>query len=93
MTNVTCTRCGQSREGLDEAPYKGALGEEVRARICADCWQQWKAQELMVINEYRLRLFDRGDRARLDQACRQFLGLQEGEAPSIDYTPPPDPEG
>jgi Fe-S cluster biosynthesis and repair protein YggX len=88
MTRVDCQRCQKSGEALSAAPIAGDLGRQVLASTCAECWDAWKAQETMVINEYRLRLFDRGDRARLDQICRVFLGLSEGDGPRLDFTPP-----
>lgn len=88
MPEITCKRCGQVRERMEAPPLKSAIGTEIQDNVCAECFEQWRAQETMVINEYRLRLFDRGDRAKLDHACRQFLGLVEGDTPQVDYTPP-----
>ena len=89
MAAITCARCGKKAEQLGAPPLKSAIGREVQERICAACWQLWRNQETMVINEWRLRLFDKGDRAKLDLACRQFLGLAVGDVPPIDYSPPP----
>ena len=88
MPTITCARCGKTAERMAEPPLKSKIGKEAQERVCAACWQGWKSQETMVINEWRLRLFDKGDRAKLDQACRQFLGMATGDAPAIDYTPP-----
>jgi len=88
MTRVDCQRCHKPGEPLPSAPIAGELGQQVLQNVCTACWEAWKAQETMVINEYRLRLFDRGDRARLDETCRVFLGLSEGDAHRLDFTPP-----
>ncbi|MDX1661426.1 MAG: oxidative damage protection protein [Gemmatimonadota bacterium] len=80
MAEVTCTRCGETREGLDRPPYPDALGEEIAENVCAVCWDEAKGRQVMIINEYRLDLSD--DRAQeiLERATREFLGLETKES-------------
>ena len=73
---------------MDVAPMKGEIGARLYREISQEAWGMWLKHSTMVINEYRLRLFDRNDRAKLDSACRVFLLLEEGEGPTVDYTPP-----
>lgn len=79
MSDVTCTRCGQTRAGLDRPPYNDELGREIAEKICAPCWDEARNRQVMIINEYRLDLSD--DRAQeiLEKATREFLGLSEGD--------------
>jgi Fe-S cluster biosynthesis and repair protein YggX len=42
MADVTCTRCGQTREALESAPYPDDMGQEIFDKICATCWHECK---------------------------------------------------
>jgi Fe-S cluster biosynthesis and repair protein YggX len=65
MADVTCTRCGNTRAGLDRPPLPGALGLRAQEEICGDCWKLWLKQQTMLINHYGLNL--------MDPQARQFL--------------------
>lgn len=79
MPEVTCARCGETREGLDKAPYPDELGREIAEKVCTVCWDEARNRQVMIINEYRLDLSD--DRAQeiLEKATREFLGLESEE--------------
>lgn len=79
MADVTCARCGETREGLDKPPYSDALGREIAEKVCRVCWDEARGRQVMIINEYRLDLSD--DRAHeiLERATREFLGLEPPE--------------
>lgn len=53
----------------------GALGKEVLAVSCADCWAEWERAEVMVINELRLNLIDPAAQATLLGHLREFLQI------------------
>jgi Fe-S cluster biosynthesis and repair protein YggX len=65
---VFCVKLQREAEGLDFAPYPGALGKRLFDQVSKDAWRQWLAQQTMLINENRL--------SPLDPAARKFL---EGE--------------
>lgn len=73
--NVTCTRCGETREGLDRPPLPGTLGESIRAHTCAVCWEAWKQEQIRVINHYQLRPHVAEDREQLYAITREALKL------------------
>lgn len=75
MADVTCARCGQTREGLARPPYPDAQGREIQEKICAACWDECKKMQVMVINEYRLDLSDPRAQEILEKSTREFLGL------------------
>jgi Fe-S cluster biosynthesis and repair protein YggX len=77
MAEVTCRRCGQTREALSRAPLPGALGEEIRRTVCAPCWGEWQRAEVMVINELRLNFMDPAAQQVLEQHMREFLALED----------------
>ena len=53
-----CARCGADGPRLARPPFGGALGAEIAARVCADCWGEWRRAEVMVINELRLNFME-----------------------------------
>lgn len=75
MAEMKCLRCGVTRAGLDRPPYPDALGREIAEKICADCWEECKRVQVMVINENRLDLSDPRAQEILERATRDFLGL------------------
>jgi len=81
MADVTCTRCAQTREGFDRAPFPGAIGARVTSEICRDCWGQWLKQQTMLINHYGLNVMDPQARQFLTKNLEAFLfkaGREEG---------------
>ncbi len=74
---VHCARCSRDAAAVRDVPYGGALGEEIRARICAECWAEWMNMEVMVINELRLNFMDPEAQEVLAQQMRGFLALDD----------------
>lgn len=75
MPTVTCSRCGQTKQGLTEPPYENELGRSVFQNTCADCWQAWVGQQLMLMNEYHLDPMNEEHSAYLDREMKKFLQL------------------
>ena len=75
MAVLTCSRCAQTREGAGNVGLPGALGAEIEAKICAECWKEWLAQQIRVINHYGLRPAVKEDRDKLYSFTREFLDL------------------
>ena len=76
MSVVHCRRCGLDKPPLSRAPLPGALGQEVLANTCADCWHEWERAEVMVINELRLNFMDPAAQETLERQMREFLALE-----------------
>lgn len=72
---VTCTRCGNTREGAGRVGLPGPLGDEIEQRTCAECWKEWLQQQVRVINHYGLRPAVKEDRERLYSFTREFLNI------------------
>jgi Fe-S cluster biosynthesis and repair protein YggX len=80
VSTVNCGRCGRAEApALARAPMPGALGRQVLAHVCADCWAEWERAEVMVINELRLNLIDPAAQTTLMGHLREFLQLRESE--------------
>lgn len=77
MAEVACSRCGETKPGLERPPYPDAMGREIAEKICADCWDECKRMQVMVINENRLDLSDPRAHEILERSIREFLGLAE----------------
>lgn len=74
--SVECGRCGRTEAPpLEKPPLRGALGLELVARVCADCWRDWQRTEVMVINELRLNFMDPASQQILIAQMRHFLML------------------
>ncbi len=76
-TKVTCARCEQEREGLDQPPMGGPTGQQVLDNVCQDCWQEWRENSALLINHYGLVLGNPAHRQQLRTAMREFLSLDE----------------
>ena len=72
---IKCNRCGEEKEALTEAPFNNDLGQKVLEQTCADCWQAWVSQQLMLMNEYRLDPLDDEHSNFLDKEMQNFLLL------------------
>jgi len=77
LATVVCSRCGQEAQGLTESPLPGRLGELIKNNVCFDCWQEWLAVQVQVINHYGLNVIDPKHRKYLYGIMKEFLGVEE----------------
>jgi tetratricopeptide (TPR) repeat protein len=61
---------------LPKPPMNDDLGRLVYERICADCWRDWLAMGIKVINELRLDLSDEMGQKTYEMYMKQYLGLE-----------------
>lgn len=73
---ITCVRCGLVGNQLSKPPLSGALGRAVHEQICEKCWQEWRAQSVLIVNHHGLQPADPNDRAQLYEFMKEFLTLQ-----------------
>ena len=85
MADITCARCGETREGFDRQPFPGAIGARVAAEICRECWAAWLKQQTMLINHYGLDVMDPQARSFLTRNMSAFL-FKTGAGSEIDTT-------
>jgi Fe-S cluster biosynthesis and repair protein YggX len=76
MAEIQCKKCGKQGEPSQNVAYGGKLGEEIKASICNNCWNEWMAQSIKIINELRLNLKDPYSREMLAKSMKDFLNLQ-----------------
>ena len=77
MSQVTCSRCGTTADGLEKVPLPGPVGRQVLDQSCRNCWEAWKQEQVKMINEYRLSVLDPEHYDRLVAAMGAFLNLQD----------------
>lgn len=82
---ITCARCERENVApMGRPPFPDELGRRVAEEICGDCWEQWKRQQMLLINHYGLNLRDQNARAFLLQNMRSFLFGEGGAQAEID---------
>ena len=89
-TTVTCVTCKKEAPAITgRIPFPGDLKAEIQGSVCASCWSGWMAQQLKIINEYRLNLAEKRSHELLETQVRQFLHLS-GAADVADAAVGPD---
>lgn len=83
MSEVTCTRCGQTRAGFERPPFPGTVGARVLKDICQQCWSEWVKQQTMLINHYGLNVMDPQARQFLTRNMEAFL-FRKGASEEVD---------
>ena len=84
---VKCIKLGRESEGLDFAPYPGAIGKRIYENVSKQAWQQWLGHQTMLVNENRLNLADKRARDYLAQQMEaHFFGA--GAEVASGYVPP-----
>ncbi len=76
-TILRCHRCGRSATPPANVPQPEQLADEIRSKVCVDCWREWEAAEVMVINELHLNFMDPRAGEVLERNLREFLRLDE----------------
>jgi Fe-S cluster biosynthesis and repair protein YggX len=90
--SIHCAKLGVDAEGLDFAPWPGALGQRIYAEISKPAWQQWLNHQTMLINEYRLNPLEPKSRQFLGDEMEKFLFGSEEEAKKPEGYRAPDKE-
>lgn len=85
-STVDCTRCGaEAGPALPSPPFKDELGRRVQREICADCWEEWKERQMLLINHFGLSLREPEARKFLVRNLEAFL-FGEGDGADIDVS-------
>ena len=79
MSDIACTRCGQTREQMSFQPFQNELGRKLYAEICGPCWAEWLKAQQQMINHYGLDVRDPKAKATLYAQMEQFLFKGSGE--------------
>ncbi len=88
MPMITCARCKRETEAFEKTPLPGPLADEILAHACPACFQDWMAQEIMIINEYRLDLAVPANQEKLNTEMGRFLCLPSSDGKEAIGPPP-----
>jgi Fe-S cluster biosynthesis and repair protein YggX len=82
---MQCVRCGKpDREPILRSPFPNELGARLVSEICAECWQEWKQRQMLLINHYGLNVRKPQAREFLVSNLRSFLFGEGEEQAEID---------
>jgi Fe-S cluster biosynthesis and repair protein YggX len=84
---VFCRKHQQELPGLDAPPYPGPKGEDIFENVSKQAWQEWQAQQTMLINEKHLSLADPQARKYLQEEMAKFLAGEDFDR-AEGYIPP-----
>ena len=84
---VLCKKYQRDMEGLDTPPYPGPKGQEIFEHVSKQAWQEWQAQQTMIINERQLNMMDAAARKYLNEQMEKFFSGQTYEK-AEGYVPP-----
>lgn len=81
-TGFRCSRptclMGKRAKPLAVPPMPDAMGQQIFATVCQDCWTAWlKDQSIKVVNELRLDLSSEFGQAEYDKYMREFFGFED----------------
>lgn len=74
---IVCRKTGRPGNRMPRPPFKGPVGEWIRANIAQETFTAWIAQGTKVINELRLDLSREQDAETYDRHMREYLGIDE----------------
>lgn len=84
---VFCRKYQQQLEGLERPPFPGPKGQAIYDNVSKQAWQEWLAQQTMLINEKRLNVMDPATKVYLDGQRERFLD-NEAFDQAEGYVPP-----
>ena len=84
---VQCRKYNKELPGLMVPPYPGAKGKEIYETVSQKAWQEWQAQQTMLINEKQLNMMDPEARKYLMEEMDKFLNNEEFDQ-AEGYVPP-----
>ncbi|WP_339800135.1 oxidative damage protection protein [uncultured Marinobacter sp.] len=84
---VFCKKFQEELEGLDAPPMPGSKGQELYENVSKKAWQEWQAQQTMLINEKHLSLMDPNTRKYLQAQMDRFLNNEPFDK-AEGYVPP-----
>jgi Fe-S cluster biosynthesis and repair protein YggX len=83
-SEFNCVRCGRDDpQPLAAAPFADERGARILGEVCSECWEEWKKQQMLLINHYGLNVREKKAREFLYKNLDAFL-FGAGDAAKID---------
>lgn len=73
MAQITCVRCGNTRDGMAFQPFQNDIGRRAFEQICGVCWAEWLKFQQQLINHYGLDPRDPKSKEFLFRNMEEFL--------------------
>lgn len=70
---ITCQKCSNQGNALEEAPFPSELGEKILKNICDRCFQSWVRDSINIVNELQLDLNNPEDEIKYDLFLEEYL--------------------
>ncbi len=84
---VHCKKLDKELPAMARQPYPGELGKKIFEEISQQAWQEWLAQQTILINEYRLSMIDPKAQTFLKEEMDKFL-FGGGSTTPAEFVPP-----
>ena len=84
---VFCRKYQKEMEGLQSPPMPGTKGQDIYENISRQAWEEWQAQQTMLINEKHLSLMDPNTRKYLQAQMERFFNNEPFDK-AEGYVPP-----
>ncbi len=75
MRIIKCIKLKKNKEGLDQQPFPGSVGNNIFLNISKEVWNEWLMLQMKIINEYRLDLNNHNHRMLLRKEMKKFLTI------------------
>ncbi len=82
---IFCCKLQRDAEGMNKAPFPGALGERLFNEVSKEAWSMWLSHQTMLINEYRLNLIEASAREFLKEELQKYF-FGEGSTKPAGFT-------
>ncbi len=76
MTSIFCAYLQQMHPQMQKCSYSGPLGQYLMEKISQPAWDLWKAEQIKLINEYKLSPVNPIDREKLKIEMLQFFKIE-----------------
>ncbi|MGJ8662470.1 MAG: oxidative damage protection protein [Marinicella sp.] len=73
MKTINCIKYGPGQEPIPYTPYPGEIGQRIHQQVSLKFWQDWLAQQTMIINENHFSPIDPDHRKIIEQKMVEFL--------------------
>ena len=87
MTILHCIKLDKDLEGLERAPYPGALGKRILENVSKEAWKMWLDHQTMIINENNLNLFEASSQSYLKEQMEKYFFAADDLDSIQGYTP------
>lgn len=85
---VQCKKLGKLLPGLDRAPYRNELGQQIFAEVSKEAWEMWKKDSVRLINTYRRDLASPEGQAFMFKQCAVYFGFEDGDVAPTAWVAP-----